>query len=614
MRRGASRCFPPSPGPVSWSTASSAIRSAPPSRRWRRESSSSATASRSAAPPILRRARRFELRAPDPHRPKPRQLARSYSTKPSPPRPLLARRRDERPEVLTPSKSPAPSAPATAANASASISPSAPIPTTTASPMSWQEWQLYQAGRAPARPAGISTSSPSTAISTATARPTFSNTSPAPSPAMPPNASNSASKTRPPPGRLRVLRHHRQSLRHRAKHRSQDVDAPCRSPSTPAARPPFLPRHRRRRRARLRDHRPRRLPLLPPHRAMKTILQKVGRVILNAPLKIFTTATHGGLRISRPTSLLLPLSLSLFSSPAARAQWQTTTYTLRGGWNALYLHGDATHATIDVALRRQPRSHPSGAGIPIPTPIQFGSSPLIPSPAPPSGASGSKANPTRPRSPRSPARPPTSSNAAGTRPTPTRCRSRKKCFRRAAPGCATAPTSSVSPRARHAVVSHVFRYFATFPAAIAANTKIYKYVGGDARPRQSRPGFLADFRKPRPHQAYWFDAAVVGNFYAPLEISPSNLSGLVYGRTGALLTVRVRNRTAAVRHAHRRARHLRLRARWPGTDHRRPSRSRAARSTPRPRPTPRRPHRPFGEVVGPQSSVELTFGLDRALR
>jgi hypothetical protein len=32
---------------------------------------------------------------------------------------------------------------------------------------------------------------------------------------------------------------------------------------------------------------PRRLPLLPPHRPMKTMLQKVGRVILNAPLKSF---------------------------------------------------------------------------------------------------------------------------------------------------------------------------------------------------------------------------------------------------------------------------------------------------------------------------------------
>ena len=30
-------------------------------------------------------------------------------------------------------------------------------------------------------------------------------------------------------------------------------------------------------------------------------------------------------------------------------------------------------------------------------------------------------------------------------------------------------------------------------------------------------------------QAYWFEAAVVANFYAPLEISPSNLDGLIYG-------------------------------------------------------------------------------------
>src|SRR5688572_5136553 len=33
--------------------------------------------------------------------------------------------------------------------------------------------------------------------------------------------------------------------------------------------------------------------------------------------------------------------------PAARAQWLTQTNALRPGWNAVFLHVDASHATLD---------------------------------------------------------------------------------------------------------------------------------------------------------------------------------------------------------------------------------------------------------------------------
>ena len=46
--------------------------------------------------------------------------------------------------------------------------------------------------------------------------------------------------------------------------------------------------------------------------------------------------------------------------PAARAQWTTQTFTLRQGWNAVYLHVDASHATLDQLV---------GAAAPSLTPI-----------------------------------------------------------------------------------------------------------------------------------------------------------------------------------------------------------------------------------------------------
>jgi hypothetical protein len=75
--------------------------------------------------------------------------------------------------------------------------------------------------------------------------------------------------------------------------------------------------------------------------------------------------------------------------------------------------------------------------------------------------------------------------------------------------------------------------------------KIYKYVGGDLGPGNPLQVFSTSSEKLDRNQAYWFQSAVVGNFYAPVEITPSNSTGLDFGRTGSTVTVRLRNRTAA---------------------------------------------------------------------
>jgi len=51
--------------------------------------------------------------------------------------------------------------------------------------------------------------------------------------------------------------------------------------------------------------------------------------------------------------LLLAL-VSLVFAATAPAQWQSTTYTLKGGWNSIYLHGDATHAMPDALFAAHP--------------------------------------------------------------------------------------------------------------------------------------------------------------------------------------------------------------------------------------------------------------------
>ena len=77
-------------------------------------------------------------------------------------------------------------------------------------------------------------------------------------------------------------------------------------------------------------------------------------------------------------SLLLAFA-SCFIAVTAHAQWQSTTYTLKGGWNSIYLHGDATHATPDELFAAHPEVLEVWRWNPNPTQVQFTTSPLIPS-------------------------------------------------------------------------------------------------------------------------------------------------------------------------------------------------------------------------------------------
>jgi hypothetical protein len=86
-------------------------------------------------------------------------------------------------------------------------------------------------------------------------------------------------------------------------------------------------------------------------------------------------------------------------------------------------------------------------------------------------------------------------------------------------------------------------YFATFPAAIAAGSKVYKYVGGELGAGNPLQVFSPSSERLDSTQAYWFSAEVTGNYYAPLELSLSTSDGgHSFGRTGSTVTLRLRNR------------------------------------------------------------------------
>ncbi len=88
-------------------------------------------------------------------------------------------------------------------------------------------------------------------------------------------------------------------------------------------------------------------------------------------------------------------------------------------------------------------------------------------------------------------------------------------------------------------------YFQTFPAATAADAKIYKYVGGDLGAANPLQLFSPTVETVDRNKAYWFEAEVVGNFFAPMDISLSNVAGIDFGRVGSVITARLRNTTSA---------------------------------------------------------------------
>jgi hypothetical protein len=325
--------------------------------------------------------------------------------------------------------------------------------------------------------------------------------------------------------------------------------------------------------------------------------------------------------ISKPARLLTRVSLFslLFLAFAGivQAQWESTTYTLKGGWNAIYLHGDATYATPDVLFA-------SGAGSNIeeiwrwnPNSEQMGftSSPLIPSAGTPEWSVWYR-NPIAPAVS-------TLTEMMGQTAYLVKCAGTSSNTYAVTLKVQLLPPSSLwvrnganllgFPSLRSGASYPSFsNYFATFPAAFAANAQVFKYDGGVLGPANPVQVFSPVSEPLDRNKAYWFEAEVTGDFYAPIEVTPSNPDGLSFGRTGSEVILRLRNRTAAtvtvtmapVNSASAPSGETAIAGSVPLTRRTFESSSQTSIESP--------VSSAFSEVIGPQSSIELSFGIDRA--
>ncbi len=242
---------------------------------------------------------------------------------------------------------------------------------------------------------------------------------------------------------------------------------------------------------------------------------------------------------------LLAFLLLLLLGASAHGQWQTTTYTLKGGWSSIYLSGDAKQGTLDdifpATVTEVWRWNPN------PSQVQFTESPLIPSAGTSEWSVWRRGFPAESTFSELTGQRAYLVKSTGTAATTYTVAIKQFPFvPRAAwvrnganlMGFPTAGSGASSPT--------IASYFATFPAAIAANTKIFKYNGGELGPGNPVQVFSTANERLDRTQAYWFSAEVVENFYAPLEINLSDSSGLDFGRLGSTITASIRNRSNAV--------------------------------------------------------------------
>ncbi|MCX8495596.1 MAG: hypothetical protein ORN51_05370 [Akkermansiaceae bacterium] len=228
----------------------------------------------------------------------------------------------------------------------------------------------------------------------------------------------------------------------------------------------------------------------------------------------------------------------------ANAQWKTTTYTLKGGWNAIYLTGDATQDTLDNLLpstvlevwRWQPN----------PTQVGFTQSPLIPSSGTAEWSVWKRGVPAES----------SLTQLAGQMAYLVKCTGTiSNTYSVAIKQTPILPTNSWVRNGANLLGFPSYKngssyptlssYFATFPAAIAVSSKVYKYVGGDLGAGNPIQIFSTNTERLDSTQAYWFSAEVTGDFYAPLEINPSSSDGFAFGRDGSVVKLLVRNRSDA---------------------------------------------------------------------
>lgn len=240
------------------------------------------------------------------------------------------------------------------------------------------------------------------------------------------------------------------------------------------------------------------------------------------------------------SSLATSLVILLLTGQPLLGQWITESYTLKPGWNGIYLHGDATHLTPAELFKNTTVSQ-VWRWNPNPNQMQFTTSPAIPSASSSEWTIWKRDDPEEQKL----------SALVGQSAYLVFCDGSASTtvpiLQRPLPPAATWLISGANLLGFPAATANrpiMSSYFASFPKATTSSAKVYKYIGGDLNANNPMQVSAGSERIDR-NTAYWFETAVVSDFTAPVEYEVAGSNGIAFGRTATYVTMGVKNRTSS---------------------------------------------------------------------
>jgi hypothetical protein len=241
----------------------------------------------------------------------------------------------------------------------------------------------------------------------------------------------------------------------------------------------------------------------------------------------------------------LAIVCSLVVTLPVRAQWFTETVGLKAGWNAVYLHIDASYDTLEH-LVGDDLSNPImevWAWVPNPTTMQFVDSPQQPV-NPSSQWLSWIRNSTEPGS---------LERLRGNTAYLVRVSSNVPTYTWKIKGKPVAPayewtTSGLNflgfPTVQSGPPS--FEAFLARAPDLQQNAEIYQYVGGDLGPGNPKRVYALRTTPVTRGEAYWIRAGTIYNrYFAPFEVVVSSASGVNFGDHISTASLRLRNLTSS---------------------------------------------------------------------
>lgn len=238
------------------------------------------------------------------------------------------------------------------------------------------------------------------------------------------------------------------------------------------------------------------------------------------------------------TSIALGLCL-----PLVHGQWKTESYTLKGGWNGVYLHGDASHQSPAELFKNYPNVIEIWRWNPNPDQTQFTQSPAAPSESSSEWTIWKRDDPEEQQL--------------------TALLGQSAYLFRCSGSSSTSTTVAIPQRPRPPAATWLVSganflgfpaatktkpimnsYFGSFPKAVTSPAKVFKYIGGDLGETNPIQVPTATETLNR-NTAYWFETAVVSDFTAPVEYELPGTEGIAFGRSSSVVTMGIMNRTTS---------------------------------------------------------------------